>query len=210
MKPKPPVLPTEASGIPILCAFSGVEKVADLRPNPKNPKRHPRRQLEVYAKILRGGWRRPIVVSKRSGFIVKGHGAFEAARDILAVATVPVDWQDYASDEAELADLLADNKLSELAENDESALADLLGELTGRIDLELAGIVAGIEASEPAAALKALDVPPAPVMTWVLIGIPTVQYEEINAHVERIARVSAALVETTFQSAQEQEEPGDA
>ena len=203
---KPPAAPIEASGIPVLCAISAVVTVVDLRPNPKNPKRHPRRQLEVYAKILGQGWRRPIVVSKLSGLIVKGHGAYEAARDVLKVEQVPVDYQDYVSEEAELADLLADNKLAELAENDESALADLLGELSGKIDLELAGILADIAADEPAAVLK---VPPAPAMTWVLIGIPTVQFGNINALVEAIARVANTQVETTFQSAEEAQPDDD-
>ena len=206
---KAPAAPPAASGIPVLCAISAVVDVAGLRPNPKNPKRHPRRQLEVYAKILANGWRRPIVVSRLSGLIVKGHGAYEAARDVLQVQQVPVDYQDYASEEAELADLLADNKLAELAENDESALADLLGELTGKIDLELAGILAGIEAEEPAAVLKELAVPPAPAMTWVLIGIPTVQFGSINSLVETIARVANTQVETTFQSAEEAQPDDD-
>lgn len=198
--------PILAAGIPVLCAHSGQAHTADLVPNPRNPKRHPRRQLEVYAKVIReSGWRRPIVVSRRSGLIVKGHGAYEAARDVLQVDVVPVDFQDYPSDEAELADLLADNKLAELAESDDAALADLLGDLTGKIDLELAGILATIEESgaATAAALKVLDVPAAPAMTWVLVGIPTVRFGEINKHVERIARVDGVLLETTFQSADE-------
>lgn len=198
-----------ASGLPVFCAHQGEANIVDLRPNPQNPKRHPQRQLEIYAKILRNGWRRPIVVSNRSGLIVKGHGAYEAARDVLKVTTAPVDWQDYDSDEAELADLLADNRLAEMAENDDDALAELLGNLTGKIDLELAGIIAGVEGEDTATVLKALDVPPAPVMTWVLIGIETVRYGSISADVERIARVQGTQVETTFQSAQEKDEEGD-
>ena len=198
--------PILADGIPVRCAHSGQVQVADLRPNPQNPKRHPAAQLRIYAKIIReSGWRRPIVVSRQSGLIVKGHGAYEAARDVLKVQHVPVDFQDYPSEEAELADLLADNQLAELAENDDAALADLLGDLTGKIDLELAGILASIEETAPtaAAALKTLDVPAAPAMTWVLVGIPTVRFGDINKHVERIARVEGVLLETTFQSADE-------
>ena len=179
-----PETPPTPSAPLVFCAYTRLVDVAELKPNPRNPKRHPRRQLEVYAKILAGGWRRPIVVSNRSGLIVKGHGAYEAARDVLKADIVPVDYQEYTSDEAELADLLADNKLAELAENDENALAELLGELTGKIDLELAGILASIEEQTPAASLKVLDVPPAPEMTWVLIGIPTVRFGDINAAVE--------------------------
>lgn len=214
MKKKPsshetetPKQPIEAAGIAVLCAFTRLVDVADLRPNPKNPKRHPRRQLDVYAKILGNGWRRPIVVSNRSGLIVKGHGAYESARDVLKVQCVPVDFQDYPSEEAELADLLADNKLAELAETDEAALTALLGDLTDKIDLELAGILAGIDSDEPAAALREVSIPPAPAMTWVLIGIPTVRFGDINAQIEQIARLPDTLVESTFQSGAEKTDP---
>ena len=194
-----PTPPPNALPIALQCAYTRLVDVGELRPNPQNPKRHPRRQLELYAKIIQSaGWRRPIVVSTLSGLIVKGHGAYEAARDVLQVAQVPVDFQSYDSPEVELADLLADNKLAEQAEYDETALTELLGELTGKIDLELAGILSDLEAEAPAT-LKALDVPPAPpAMTWVLIGIPTVRFAEINALVEKAARLPDTQVETTF------------
>ena len=40
----------------------------------------------------------------------------------MSAEKVPVDYQDYASEAEELADLLADNRLSELAELDEDDL----------------------------------------------------------------------------------------
>lgn len=49
--------------------------------NPRNPNKHPQNQIELLAKIIKAqGWRNPIVVSRRSGFVVKGHGRLEAAR----------------------------------------------------------------------------------------------------------------------------------
>lgn len=48
-----------------------------------------------------GGWRRAIVVSKRSGLIVFGQGAWLAAVQELKVDVVPVDRQDFATEEAE-------------------------------------------------------------------------------------------------------------
>lgn len=66
-------------------------------------------------------------VSTRSGMIVSGHGRYQAAR--LLQCPVPVDFQDYASAEEELADLTADNRIAELAENDEEMLAEILAEI---------------------------------------------------------------------------------
>ena len=62
-------------------------------------------------------WRNPVTVSNRSGLIVRGHGRLEAAL-LIGCETIPVEEQDYATDAEELADLLADNRLSELAELD--------------------------------------------------------------------------------------------
>jgi hypothetical protein len=43
--------------------------------NPRNPNVHPERQIELLAKIISAqGWRAPITVSTRSGFVVRGHG----------------------------------------------------------------------------------------------------------------------------------------
>jgi hypothetical protein len=44
-------------------------------------------------------------------------------------------------------------------------------------------------------------VKPPPQTTWVLIGIPTVRFGEINELVERIAAVEGTIVETTANDA---------
>jgi hypothetical protein len=49
--------------------------------------------------------------------------------------------------------------------------------------------------------LKPLKPQAAPAMAWVLIGIPTVRFGEINEAVERIAAITGAMVETTVTSA---------
>jgi DNA modification methylase len=125
---------------PIRCSFSKVVSVDALKPNPRNPNRHPEGQLELYVKaIAHQGWRRAVVVSKRSGFIVTGHGAVQAARR-AGWPTVPVDYQDFASANDETAHMLADNRLPELAEMSESDLAVILSELKlADVDLEIAG-----------------------------------------------------------------------
>lgn len=49
----------------------------------------------------------------------------------------PVDFQDYASEEEEHADLIADNRIAELAEMDAEKLSDLLRELDGIDDFNI-------------------------------------------------------------------------
>lgn len=129
-----------ASGIPVHCAHDRLVDVVSLIPNPRNPNRHPDKQVALLAKIIRAqGWRNPIVVSTRSGFVVKGHGRLQAAA-LLQVEQVPVDDQDYPNEAAEWADMLADNRIAELAETDNQVLTDVLLELdTGAFDMELTG-----------------------------------------------------------------------
>jgi ParB-like chromosome segregation protein Spo0J len=111
-----------------------------LVPNPRNPNQHPQKQIELLAKIIKNqGWRAPITVSNGSGFVVRGHGRLLAAQ-FLGVSQVPVDRQDYESEAAEWADLIADNRIAELSSVDPTMLTELLEELgAGEIDMELTG-----------------------------------------------------------------------
>lgn len=126
------------------CAHSELVDPRKLKPNPENPNRHSAHQIQLLGAIIQEqGWRAPITVSKRSGLIVRGHGRLEAPL-LLGCETVPVDLQDYESEAAELADLLADNRLSELAELDEADLkrvVEKLKESDPGFDVELTGFM---------------------------------------------------------------------
>lgn len=104
-----------ADGIRVYCSHDKIVKIDELKPNPKNPNQHPDEQIELLAKIIQSnGWRARIVVSNLSGMIVKGHGRYQAA--VLAgLGEVPVEYQDYASRDDEIKDLIADNKISEFS-----------------------------------------------------------------------------------------------
>ena len=147
--------------IPVFCAYDELLDIGKAVPNPKNPNTHPKAQIELLAKIIRAqGWRQPITISNRSGLIVKGHGRLEAAI-LLGQDQVPVDFQNYATEAEEIADLTADNRLAELAEMNNTMLADILSDFdTGEMPLELTGYteedlasiidaIAGEEDAEP-------------------------------------------------------------
>ena len=119
-----------ADNIPVWCAHDAIVACVDLKPNPKNPNTHPAKQIELLSKIIiKQGWRMPITVSNRSGLIVKGHGRLIAAFK-AGISHAPIDYQDYETDDMEYADMIADNKLAELAEIDNKALDKLIKEMS--------------------------------------------------------------------------------
>ena len=137
--------------IDIYCSYTQLMDPELLIPNPRNPNQHSDKQINLLAKIIKAqGWRAPITISKRSGFVVRGHGRLAAALS-LGLIEVPVDIQEYESDAAEFADLIADNRLAELSNIDNSLLVELLKEtddyasFTGFNDKEIDKLVSEAE-----------------------------------------------------------------
>lgn len=126
--------------IKVHCAHDRMVNIRELIPNPRNPNTHPEEQIKLLAEIIKTtGWRAPITVSTLSGMVVKGHGRLMAA-ELLGCEAVPVDFQDYDNESLELADLMADNRISELSEIDHKKLLNLFEEFdTGEVDFELSG-----------------------------------------------------------------------
>lgn len=126
------------------CAYDKIVDLVSLVPNPKNPNNHPQKQIDLLSKIIQyQGQRSPIVVSNRSGFITKGHGR-RLALLRSGWTKAAVDYQDYESEAQEYADMIADNKIAELAEHDDAkmmldlkTIPDLNLEMLGIPDLTL-------------------------------------------------------------------------
>jgi hypothetical protein len=124
----------------IHCAYDELRDIDLLVPNPKNANKHPERQLKYLAKIMKHqGWRHPITVSTRSGFIVAGHGRLAAAK-LNGWTQAPIDFQDFASEADEHAHLIADNKIAEMAEHDDAMMIETIKADFPDIDLELLGL----------------------------------------------------------------------
>lgn len=123
------------------CSYSKMVDVHKLVVNPKNPNKHPDKQIEMLAKIIDyQGMRSPIVVSQRSGFVTKGHCRLSALK-LLNWSKVPVDYQEYESEAQEFADMIADNKIAELADHDDNFMIDSIKELELiDMDFELLGM----------------------------------------------------------------------
>lgn len=122
--------------IVVKCAFTEMVPIDELKPHPKNPNKHPPKQVAILAKLIRRvGMRQPITVSKLSGYIIRGHGRLAACK-ALKMPEVPVDYQDYASEAEEMADLMADNRIPEFAEMDLTIAWENLGNIAESFSLE--------------------------------------------------------------------------
>lgn len=132
----------DPDGMKIWCMYDELLPINKLVKHPKNPNKHPDVQIYLLQKILKEqGWRMPIVISKRSGYMVAGHGRLEAAiRN--GYGKVPVNYQEFESEEYELLHLVADNRIAELSHMDKGELKEILLDIdTGAVDMDLSGFM---------------------------------------------------------------------
>lgn len=121
--------------IKIKCAYQKLVQIEDLKPHPKNRNKHPKDQIKRLSEIIKyQGFRKAIIVSKRSGFITAGHGRLQAAKE-LGMKTVPVDFQEYANDSQEYADLQADNAIALWADLDIKEIGNDIKEMDVNLDM---------------------------------------------------------------------------
>jgi DNA modification methylase len=124
----------------IHCKYDELVEPKKLKVHPKNRNKHSKEQIERLAKLYSyHGIRHPIIVSKRSGYIVAGHGRKAAAHD-LGMKEFPVVYQDFDTDEAEYAFIQADNAIALWAELDLSGINSDLGDLGPDFDVDMLGI----------------------------------------------------------------------
>lgn len=124
----------------IHCQYSELVPVAGLKEHPKNSNKHPTDQIERLARILEyQGWRYPVKVSRRSGFVTSGHGRILAAK-LNGWREVPVSFQDYEDETQEIADVTSDNAIASWAELDLSVVNNFTPDLGPDFDIDLLGI----------------------------------------------------------------------
>lgn len=113
--------------------------VETIKPNPKNRNSHSDEQIERLCKIIKyQGFRNPLIISKRSGLLVAGHGRLLAAKK-LGLEKVPVIYQDFEDEDQEYTASVSDNSIASWAELDLSGINADLSSL-GPFDIDLLGI----------------------------------------------------------------------
>ena len=116
--------------------------VTDLKPDPRNPRKHDRAQIRAIARSIEAfGFNAPILIDK-SKQIIAGHGRLEAAK-LNGDTYVPVICLEHLTEAQARAYMLADNKLTDRSSWDDGALAvhlKELSELALDFDIEAIGL----------------------------------------------------------------------
>ena len=113
--------------------------IDSIIPNPKNANRHSIEQIQRLEKLITyQGFRNPLIVSNRTGFLIVGHGRLEAATN-LGIEKLPVIYQDFEDEAQEYAYLISDNEIARWAELDKHLVYTELKDLDLE-DIELLGL----------------------------------------------------------------------
>jgi DNA modification methylase len=130
---------------------------SDLIPNPHNPRKHTRAQIEALANSIAAfGFNAPILVD-RIGNIMAGHGRLEAAKSI-GLTEVPVVCLENLSEAQARAYMIADNRLTDRSSWNEEVLAVHLKELSD-LALEFNIEATGFELPEIDVRIESLNTP---------------------------------------------------
>jgi ParB-like chromosome segregation protein Spo0J len=180
---------------------SSIKTIADLKPDPKNARRHGDRNIGMIERSLEQyGTARSIVVDEQ-GTILCGHGVVEAAASvgIEKVRPVEADGNEIIAvvrrgltkkQKAELA--IADNRTQELSEWDADALKE------SDADLEKFFTAGELEALEDREAkVKELEIKPPPTMVWVLLGIPINSFGKVQKALKTLEARSDIVVKVS-------------
>ena len=115
-----------------------MKQIDDLKPFKKNPKKHPEHQLEMLKKSMgEFGWTNPILIAQ-DNMIIAGHARHEVAKQ-LGLGEVPTIFIDLPYEKA-VAYVVADNRLAELADQDDSLLSELLKEVAELPDFDMEAV----------------------------------------------------------------------
>jgi len=98
-----------------------------IKLNPKNPRKNDAAVDKILGSIEQFGFTNPILVRKADNTIIAGHTRFKALKK-RGAKIAPVVFLDMTEKQAD-AYMLADNKLSELADWDDAGVAKLIAEL---------------------------------------------------------------------------------
>lgn len=128
-----------------------------LKPYPKNPRTHTKKQIRQIAKSIETyGWTNPILIDDTGG-VIAGHGRLAGA-EFLGLDQIPVIRISDMTTVQKRAYVIADNRLAEVAEWDEDVLAMEIEDLIN-LNLDFDVTTVGFDMPEIDLLLQGLDDP---------------------------------------------------
>ncbi len=119
--------------------------IDEIRPDPRNPRDHSRRQIKKLAGIIRKlGCNVPLLLDRNANLLA-GHARYQACKS-LGLTEIPTICLEHLDQHQARAFMLADNRIAELSQWNEKILAEHLkelSELTLDLDVELTGFEMG-------------------------------------------------------------------
>ena len=174
-----------------------------LSENPLNWRRHSQGQLQSIRDLLSDpdvGWAGACLYNERTHRLIDGHARRTVVDPDTPVPVLVGDW----SEEAEKKILATLDPVGAMAQGDAEAYAKLVETVQAEslwvrdlLHNTQADLTALAEANGEPVELVEKKIYPPPVMTWVLIGIPTIRFGEIASTVEAIAAKPGIMCEVT-------------
>lgn len=145
--------------LPVICRQVTARPISELKPHAGNARKHTAAQIRAIEKSIRVfGFNAPVLADKH-GTILAGHGRVEAARRV-GLSHIPVIFLHHLTEAEAKAYMLADNKLTDRSDWDETKLAVQLKELNELI-LNFDIDATGFEAPEIDFRIQSLEAPDA-------------------------------------------------
>jgi hypothetical protein len=129
--------------------------IDDLKPDPKNPRQHSKKQIRQLAGCIKAlGFNSPVMID-RDDKLISGHARLAACCELglKEIATIRLDHLDEAQ---QRAFMIADNRLAETATWDDRVLGEHLRDLA-RLELDFSLEVTGFEIGEIDLRIALLD-----------------------------------------------------
>jgi DNA modification methylase len=138
-------LQTDSTGFQPEHPTSGVEPshlrityrdIEEVRPDPRNPRKHSRGQIKKLARSIEKHRCIVPLLLDRNGNLIAGHARYQACK-LLGLTEIPTICLNHLDQHQARAFMLADNRLAELAEWDGPLLAEHLKELSEVLNFEI-------------------------------------------------------------------------
>ena len=172
-------------------------KASELIDNPKNWRKHPASQKKHLKSVLNSIGYADALIARETPeglMLIDGHLRSEISKK----ENVPVLIVDLNESEADI--LLATlDPLASMAEADDVMYKDLIESIDADDDVN--ALLGEIDGENSLGKIKGMSIvlggERLPEMTWVLIGIPTVDYYLISEEIEKISENDKTILETT-------------